>query len=322
MPYTILARARKDISKAFCSKIKLHAEAGGICRPLTVQESINGIPGMRGIDGQKMSTAAGIRYGKTKASHLANDEYPYVYNQYVYDDVEEFRQKLLRGERGRNILNSNLKDEALKKAKVDSYRTRVFFSDELHVMILVGQYFGPIMSYMMHFPQTCHSAIGLNAMSFDWECVENFLLRKGEKTEADHKNGIIFDFKAYDKVLEEKLMRMAWEVMVDMAREMNYTDEDIKVMHGLINEKVTPYIAFNGTLIQVNFSHTSGNGCTATVGSIAGLLALCTAFYVDQDSQGLKNLNVLDFIRSIYLGDDCMFIIIYLDKIDFDFLRL
>jgi hypothetical protein len=43
---------------------------------------------------------------------------------------------------------------------------------------------------------------------------------------------------------------------------------------------------------------------------------------VDQDPQGLKNLNALDFIRSIHLGDDCMSTIIYLDKTDFDFLRL
>lgn len=165
IPYTYLARARNEIVQEMCRNLDQHLKAGGIGRPLTIDEAVNGIPGKRGLDGQKMNTAAGLRYGKTKAKHLKKETWPYEYNEYVVEDVAELHKNLANMVRAKNALNSNLKDEALKKKKVDEYRTRVFFSDELHYMIVVSQLFGPVMSFMMQHPKSAHSAIGLNAGS-------------------------------------------------------------------------------------------------------------------------------------------------------------
>jgi len=323
IPYTFLARARKEIVREMSKRLDQYLEAGGIGRPLTIDEAVNGIPGKRGIDGQKMNTAAGLRYGKTKAKHLKKDTWPYEYNDYVIEDVEELHKNLANMVRTKNALNSNLKDEALKKKKVDEYRTRVFFSDELHYMIVVSQLFGPVMSYMMQHPKSAHSAIGLNAESHDWEMVWDYLLRKGESFEASKDDGVAFDFKAFDKTLPENLMKMSWEVMIEIAAKMpGYTQTDIAKMRVIADEKTTPFIWFNGTLIQCNFSHTSGNGCTAPVGSIAGLMLLCMAFYKLEDPNGDRMLNALDYIRSIHLGDDGASTVIRKEEHGFNFISL
>jgi hypothetical protein len=323
MPYTSLCRAKHEIVECMLTKMEVYKEAGGICRPLTAQEAINGIPGVRGLDGQKMSTAAGIKYGKTKASHLENEEYPYVYKDYVYKDIENIIESLASGKRIKNCLNSNLKDEPLKLSKVESYRTRVFFSDELDMMTVVSMYFGPVMSYMMQHPESAHSAIGLNAESYDWECVLDYLLRKGEKIESKVEDGVALDFAAFDKTLPENLMKMSWQVMIDIAEAMGgYSSRDLKIMKGIADEKTTPYIWFNGTLVQCNFSHSSGNGCTAPVGSIAGLMMLCIAFYDINDKDGLKNMRALDYVRSIHLGDDCASTVIRKEEHNFNFITL
>lgn len=323
IPYTYLARARKEIVVEMCKNLDQYLQAGGIGRPLTIDEAVNGIPGKRGIDGQKMNTAAGLRYGKTKAKHLKKDTWPYEYNDYVVKDVIELHSTLSKMVRAKNALNSNLKDEALKKKKVDEYRTRVFFSDELHYMIIVSQLFGPVMAFMMQHPKSAHSAIGLNAESHDWEQVWDYLLRKGEAIEASKDKGVAFDFKAFDKTLPENLMKMAWQVMIEIAKKMpGYTDQDIAKMRVIADEKTTPFIWFNGTLIQCNFTHTSGNGCTAPVGSIAGLMLLCMSFYKLEDPDGIKMLKALDFIRSIHLGDDGASTVIRTEEHNFNFLTL
>lgn len=225
--------------------------------------------------------------------------------------------------RAKNALNSNLKDEAMKKKKVEEYRTRVFLSDELHYMIVVSQLFGPVMSFMMQHPKSAHSAIGLNAESHDWEMVWDYLLRKGEEVEASKDDGVAFDFKAFDKTLPENLMKMSWEVMIEVASKMpGYTYTDIAKMRVIADEKTTPFIWFNGTLIQCNFSHTSGNGCTAPIGSIAGLMMLCMAFYKLEDPDGDRLLKALDFIRSIHLGDDGASTVVRKDEHSFNFLSL
>ena len=323
IPYTYLARARKEIVGEMCKNLNQYLQAGGIGRPLTIDEAVNGIPGKRGIDGQKMNTAAGLRYGKTKSKHLKKETWPYEYNDYVIQDVEELHHTLSKMVRAVNALNSNLKDEALKKKKVDEYRTRVFFSDELHYMIVVSQLFGPVMSFMMQHPKSAHSAIGLNAESHDWEMVWDYLLRVGEEIEATKDEGVAFDFFAFDKTLPENLMKMSWEVMIEIATRMpGYTDEDIAKMHVIADEKTTPFIWFNGTLIQCNFTHTSGNGCTAPVGSIAGLMLLCMAFYKMEDPEAVRSLHAFDFIRSIHLGDDGASTVIRTDEHSFNFLSL
>jgi len=321
IPYTYLARARKEIVREMTKNLEQYVEAGGIVRPLTIDEAVNGIPGKRGIDGQKMNTAAGLKYGKTKDKHLKKKTWPYEYEDYVVNDVQELHVKMAMKVRTKNALNSNLKDEAMKLKKVEEYRTRVFFSDELDYMIVTSQYYSPVMSYMMQNPKSAHSAIGLNAESHDWEMVWDFLLRKGEEIEASKDDGVAFDFKAFDKTLPENLMKMSWEVMIEIAMKMpGYTDTDIAKMRVIADEKTTPFIWFNGTLIQCNFSHTSGNGCTAPVGSIAGLMLMCMAFYKLEDPDGVRMLCALDYIRSIHLGDDAASTIIRKNEHGFNFI--
>uniref|UniRef100_A0AB39A373 RNA-dependent RNA polymerase n=1 Tax=Perinereis aibuhitensis marna-like virus 2 TaxID=3237975 RepID=A0AB39A373_9VIRU len=320
IPYTALERAREEIVEEFTKPLEQYLKAGGIGRPLTVDEAINGIPGIRGIDGQKMSTSAGLKYGGTKKKHLEKDEHPYEYKQEIYDDVQDLRKKLASRTRGINALNSNLKDEPLKKKKVDEYRTRVFFSDELDTLIVCGQEFSPILAYLMNHPQSSHCAVGLNAQSFDWECVAKYLTRDGT---VDPEDGICLDFKAFDKTLPENLMKMSWQVFLDIAKKMpGYTQEDIDIMTTMIDEKTTPFMHFNGTLMQLNFDHTSGNLCTAAAGSIAGLMLLLIAFYAIEDPDGKKGMKGLDYIRSIHLGDDLASTLKDKESLDYNFLTV
>lgn len=322
IPYTTLAYAQDMIFDRIITKLPLYIAAGGRCSPLTPEEAYRGTPD-RGFEGHTWNTSSGVMWGGKKWAWLLDFDLPRTYKPEVMKTVEETIELCRKRIRVLNTLNANLKDEPLKLKKVMDYRTRVFFSDELHMMIVFTMFFGPPLAYLLIHPETACCAIGLNAMSFDWECVWHFLLRTGEKIVAIPKNGVALDFKAFDKSLCEALMKFAWGILIRVAEQMpGYNMEDINVMYVLVEEKTTPYIRFNGTLIQCAFMHTSGNGGTAAVGSLAGLMLLVCAFVDINDPDRTKMMNFFDFVRSIHLGDDCNSTVIRVDEHNFNFLTL
>lgn len=320
IPYTLLERAREEIVAKFSRKLKSYEKGGGVVRPLNIFEAINGIPEKAGMEGMKMATSAGIKYGGVKSKHLKTEIHPYEFAEYVTEDVIRLRETLANKERGVNTLNASLKDEPLKKKKVVEYRTRVFFADEIDSLIVCSQLFSPILAYLRTFPEMSHCAIGLNAQSHDWEKVLDYLTDNGR---ISHEDGLCLDFKAFDKTLPENLMKFAWQVLIDLAKQMpGYTENDIRMMQSMADEKTTPFIRMNGTLFQLNFDHTSGNLCTAAVGSIAGLMLLLIGFYEVEDKRIETSSKGLDYIRSVHLGDDLMSTLDQRHKLKFNFLTL
>lgn len=306
IPFTLLAYAQDVIFDRIIGKLDLYIAAGGCVSPLTPEEAYRGTPD-KGFEGHTWNTSSGLMWGGKKWCWLLNFDLPKTYKPEVIQTVMETIELAKKKIRIFNALNANLKDEPLKKKKADEFRTRVFFSDELHVMIAFTMYFGPPLAYLLVHPATACCAIGLNAMSYDWDCVWHYLRRSDEANPVDpRKHGIAFDFKAFDKTLPEMLMRFAWGILIRIAEKMpGYTEDDINVMHVLADEKVTPFIHFNGTLLQFFFLHTSGNGGTAAVGSLSGLLLLVCVFVHINDPKFEGKVNFFDHIRSKHLGDDC-----------------
>ena len=313
IPMHLISRAFTQISTEYCRNLDQHRRAGGTVRPLTYDEAINGISEQRGVDGVKMSTSAGHRYKGKKRKHLVKLDHPYVFSERVMTDVSTFDASIRRGIRYQNSLVANLKDEALKLSKCDD-RTRIFFCDELSTVILMNKYFSPVMSYMMNNPFTVSTAIGLNAGGYDWQKVWNFLTEYN-----DPSQGIILDFKAFDKSLPESVTKAAWLVLIRIAESMEeYSDIDIRAMKVLMEEKTLPFIHWNGTLINLCATHTSGNSVTAHVGSTIGKILMYVAFYeIEGDI-----VDPFDYIRSIHLGDDMMSVVKDTPSGNFNFLSI
>lgn len=301
-----LAKTSHAILEHFKKGVRKYVQEDCLARPLSLYEATNGIPGVLGANGVNINTSAGIGFGKTKKHHVVNDEHPWKWNDRVEEKVEEFVDKLKRRVRPCNILNASLKDEPLKAKKCEDYATRVFFCDALDALLVCMMWFSAPMNFMSLYNGFSHCALGLNASSYDWDWLFRFLKRQDEEEPIPDEDFICLDFKGFDKTLPENLMQWAWWILVGITEEMpEYTDEDREIMRRFAYMKCTPYIAFNGTLLQFYMLHTSGNGCTAHIGSLAGLI-LITMVCLDIIDEQNSELDVWDVMRSIHLGDDCV----------------
>lgn len=304
--YSKLSRAAHLILEHFRPGIKKYVERGLIARPLTLDEATNGIPGMLGANGVNINTSAGIGFGKTKKDHVLNDEHPWIWKENVVEKVEYFISCLSNKKRPFNVLNASLKDEPLKAKKVEEYKTRVFFCDSLDALLVCMMWFTAPCNFMSLFNGFSHCALGLNTASYDWDWVYRFMTRADEDEPIPDDDFICLDFKGFDKTLPESLMFWAWWLLIQITCEMpGYTPEIREKMSFFALMKCTPYIAFNGTLLQFFLLHTSGNGCTAHVGSLAGLLLIVMICIEIMEEQGVTT-DIWHILRSIHLGDDCV----------------
>lgn len=319
-PQGLLDRAIEEVKDLLCHRLSEYCnESGSIFRPLHTSECFDGIIGTK-LSGVNWNTSCGLfpketwqhLFGtcfsgyqyKVKKDWIVNEEFPYEVDEKFYQMVE-YTDSLLREKiRPVNVLNAALKDEPLKKSKCEEFRTRIFFSDQFHILILVMKYFGPVLNYLTSYPYNTRSAVGLNPMSHDWEQLRNYLLWKDTEFEKDKIQSIYYDFKAFDKTLPENLMKASWSILIHIAQKMGYSEEDLNAMQTISSLKTTPVMNYNGTLLQLLTTHTSGNGCTAPVGSIAGMLSLYVGYYSVVDPNGWKKAQASDVLRNIHLGDD------------------
>lgn len=321
--FSKLSKAAHCILKAFKPGIKKYMDAGLLSRPLTLDEATNGIEGVAGANGVNINTSAGIGFGKTKKHHVKNEEHPWVWKDEVVQKVEHFIDCLNNRVRPFNVLNASLKDEPLKNSKVEEFKTRVFFCDSLDALLVCMMWFTAPCNFMSMFNGYSHCALGLNATSYDWDWTYRYMKRASSDADLSYyewvrryigldaageipdEDFICLDFKGFDKTLPQSLMFWSWWIIIMIGKEMNYDPKVVVCMFLFALMKCTPYINFNGTLLQFFMLHTSGNGCTAHIGSLAGLLLIVMVCIEIMEENNIE-VDIWEILRSIHLGDDCI----------------
>lgn len=304
LPASYLMRAQDEIVTYLSQFIDAYERNGGLNRPLTLEEATNGGDIAKTARGAKMSTSGGRRFPGKKLNHLKNKEFPYEIDDDVREAVEETMECLRQGKRTKSVLKANLKDEPTKLKKVEQFRTRVFFGLSFDMVLAHNVLCTAFLEFMTLLGLDGLTAIWMNMASHDIETLIDRLEWK-DSAQKEEIHGVIADFKHFDKSLPESLMQTAWGVGRRItAKFSGFDDEHIKMLEGLSVEMTSPVIDWNGVLLVLFLTHTSGNGSTTLMGSLAGLILLMTAFYKVCDPDGSKNLKALDHIRSIHNGDD------------------
>lgn len=274
-----------------------------LTRVLTLDEALNGIPGVKAANGAKMSTSAGIKYGGKKGDHVTNSDHPYNPCDYICRDVEKKIEQYSLGQTTDTIFKFCLKDEAIKKKKADEFRTRAFSALPMDSVLTFNMYFTASCSFLYTNPFGVGSAISLDPAGFDQDRMHHHLI---DDKEYLNENGIILDFKAFDKTLPQSLMRNQWRKHFHISKRMGFSEKDITIMEAIAEEQVAPVCALNGALVRLNFTHTSGNGATSAIGSAAGKDVVRAAMIAIAEDEG-KVLSYDDIIKnwvSIHMGDD------------------
>ena len=274
-------------------------------RPLNDEENLLGIPGKKFMDAIKKNTAIGYPLTGPKTKFLeeleATDEYPhnFKFTEEIMEEIKVAEASYARGERVYPIAKACKKDEVLPKEKC-----RIFYGNSITLTWLIRKYYLPLIRFLQMNPLVSECAVGINCHSREWDQLYHHL--------SKFKKLIGGDYKKYDQKLPAQLVITSFRILIELAKECGYSEEDLTVMEAMVADICYAYIAVNGDLVSLTSgTHISGNSLTVIVNGISGALNLRAAFFTHNPrTMKFRNHVALSTYGDDNLGsvaDDCNF---------------
>lgn len=295
-PHDLLTASILDYKRPLLELIRL--PMWNKIKPLTDLENLCGIPGCKFIDAINLNTSIGFPLTGPKRKFVTELEpTPEQPNNRILDDVimdEIARVEGLykEGKRAYTIAKACKKDEVLPVAKG---KCRIFYGNPITLTFLVRKYYLPILRFLQMNPLKSECAVGINCHGPEWEEFYTHATHFG----SDRYFG--GDYGKYDQKLPSQLLFASLRILMDLARECNYSEEDIGVMQAMTGDLVYAMIAVNGDLIGLQEgTHISGNSLTVILNGICGSLNLRNFFYTRYP----LSIPFRDAVHIMTYGDD------------------
>lgn len=270
-------------------------------RPLTDRENLCGIPGKKFMDAIKLNTSVGFPLTGPKRDHVIEleptEEWPNnrELEATLVAEIDRIESCYKRGERGYPIAKACKKDEILTKEKC-----RIFYGNALSLTYLIRKYYLPILRVLQMNPLASECAVGINSHGTEWQQFHEHATKFG----MDRLFG--GDYGKYDQKLPSQLIFASLRILIDFARECDYSEADLRVMEAMTGDIVFAYIAFNGDLIGLTEgTHISGNSLTVIINGICGSLNLRCFFYSQYPPVSFDDrMKFRDCVSIMTYGDD------------------
>lgn len=265
-------------------------------RPLSWDEVLNGIRGVRFIDPMSFSTAMGLGYGGNKRawfkqSRNENNEICYIMPDDVLKEALEHIELLKRGVRIPWLFNAVPKDEP---TDVEKDKVRLFMVAVIMCTLLVRKYYTPVCRIIQMTTGVSECAVGMNPMSQDWDSVITYLKRFGRYFDGD--------FSKYDLRKDPRHSSVSYKIMMDIASQGDYTSEDLFIMEMIASELTRPLVNYNGEVYLQDGSTPSGIPVTVIINSLDNSIYNRCAFYSTYPHSRVGDFR--KYVSHINYGDD------------------
>lgn len=271
-------------------------------KPMDDVSVLSGLDGIRGFERINQSTSAGFPWNASKRVFFQPLDTPYVgisdplqVADEIWDLIDDWEESLSQGKRINTIFRQNLKVEVIKNSKD---KIRVFAGAQLPFTILFRRYYLPLVRLIQDKQTLFEQAVGVNALGKEWGELADFVFEYGTE------NIIGGDYAAYDKTMAARLILLAFEFLIRLAkRSGHYSERDIRIMEGIAIEVAYPVYEVMGSFIQAYGSNPSGHPGTVIINGIVGSIIQRYAFFMLAD----KNKCSLPFhevSRLLCYGDD------------------
>jgi hypothetical protein len=207
----------------------------------------------------------------------------------VHRDIE----MLKLGRRPLFVYKNFLKDELLKKAKVEAGKARFISASPLDLQILFRKYFGMFCAYVTQGRIKNGSAIGVNPHSMEWDTIVK-LLREKLKFNAG-------DFARYDTSLQRLVMM---EICEAINRWYDDGPENACIRRTLFLEVVNSKHIYGKTIYEWLGSEPSGHPLTAVLNTLYTLTFFRLTYGETNPKGFLAMVEYDDHVYTIALGDD------------------
>jgi hypothetical protein len=272
---------------------------------LNREESIKGIEGNQYICGINRRSSAGYPLNvetrkQGKHEYLGEDDQWILDHPRVEELMNDIKKSVEHNERPNVFFVATIKDELLKIAKVEAFKSRAFAAAPLHYTILFREKYLDYFATVMENKIFNFSLVGVNMYSTDVNYIVNMLL---EVAPRNSKQFLAGDFTNFDGTLNLNLLWKIYEFI-----EYRYGRKS-KLCEALWNELVDSQQLFGNTVIHVARGQPSGNPATTLVNTLYNIgLCFMVLFEVMEEVNTVESYevqeNLIDYYRGVYYGDD------------------
>jgi hypothetical protein len=247
-----------------------------------------------------LKSSAGFPYNMTKSRFVVRDPDPPDYapdasllTDEIADDIARIMGKYLNGEMANPVFVGSLKDEPRDFKKIEEQNTRVFTGAPFGWCLVVRQYFLTFARVFQSHHFLFENAVGIDVTSKEWGELRQYFL--------DHEMSVFDgDYRKFDKKVMNYLVESAFEVIISVCKQGDFSGEDLTVMRCIAADVANCTADFNGDLIQLIFTHPSGNPLTVVINCVINSLLQRYAYVCENDT--LVGFN--EGVQPINYGDD------------------
>lgn len=259
LPADHLEWAAQDYLSGFARTPDVLAEH---LRPLTWDETLNGIDGVRFIDSMNWSTSMGPGLRGNKAAWATEwfDENGNVRRDMIpviWEYVKQAEMTLAEAVRIGFLFNATPKDEP---TPADKDKVRLFMVASIVCTLLVRKYFTPVCRLLQMTTVVSECAVGFNCTSEDWDSMMKHLERYQLAFDGDHSK--------YDLMKPAQLSMASYKILILLAAMGDYTADDLYTMQMLTSELLVPLVSFAGSVYLLDGSTPSGIPVTVIVNGL------------------------------------------------------
>lgn len=244
------------------------------CEPLTMEQAVNGVDGLRFMNALPPSTSIGYPFTGPKSNWMekyTNEDgkeckrFIPLYQEYI----DECHEKFKNGDRVGFVIKMQIKDEVLKRSKK---KCRIFFAAPAALNVLLKIYFSWPARLIQMYPLLSECSVGINCHGPEWHEMIDHVLSKPNTGGGD--------FEKYDLTSLVQGILTSLKACCMMSSKMKYTEAHLATMKALASELAFALINCNGDLVSTLVRlHVSGNFLTVIINSIMNSLNFRVFFY-------------------------------------------
>lgn len=255
--------------------------------PLTVDEAINGVPGIKGMNKQ---AAAGFGHSGVFGDYLIYDT-PQVAHLKP-EILKEFRRleaDVFYGKAVMQIMKANVKDEIIKEKKQLS--PRIFMSSPMLFMLLCKVWLMPILNFFLIFPNEFEVCLGINALGKSWTLLYDSLSQRRYVFDGDYEK--------YDKRQFRSILLLFIRFIEEVCDIVHYPKYGKRMAVHCVEMMIFYFVEVNGDIYMPHRSLASGVLVTIFLNSFVNSI-LFRIVWFSYFSERFRKMNTL---RTF--GDDC-----------------
>jgi len=264
-------------------------------------EAINGVPGVKYLEGLNRSSSLGYPWQRSKKFMLMDIEDSrwqdgVTFKQEVWDEIDRMVKDYESGRVTNPVFVGQLKDEAIEFRKIIIGKTRVFLISSAAWTLIMRKWYLSFIRLFQRYRFVFEGMPGLRTQSAAWGKLRKYL------TEFGLDRLFAGDFSQYDKLIEAITSLEGFRIIYEVCKYAGWDALSLQILWAIAEDASFPTVLVNGDLVQLEGSNPSGQAVTVILNCIVNSLYMRYAYILRNPEQEAKS-----FKKNVHLatyGDD------------------